>query len=765
MQHRSLIFSLIAIMLFAGVLAGIPAAEAVTVNHRSIGTHAVELCNAGTATVIKGSTSVTFEGVVLPATIGRGDEIVIDDEELYILSRDGDTRLTLQSPARYDHTEQAYAIRRAYTSIQAWVNDRRGDLVREDRLEVGVCYNDGPFTTRSWWELARIHGSVTDPEHFMWLTAAEGAEHQGRTGAGVVLDGRSFTRHGILVADDYTRIEGLELRGFRRNFLAAAVSVWYARGVVLERLLIHDFEWPRFEGAGIEGGLRSEFTARNCIIYDGSGAGIITRWPQAAARVENSTIYGMRGWGIDERLGRVEVVNTIAVGNAKGDFRIKRGTQSHNISSDRSAAGEGSLVFLKAADQFVSIAPGAEDLHLKEGASGVDAGKNLAEEARSRRSALPPAALHGRPATVAADIDGQERIGETAWDIGADEIESSPTGVWFVDAAQAGDGTSWKTAFATIRQAVAAARPGEQIWIREGHYELEGEIRIDKPLSLYGGFAGAERRLEQRDRRERPTVLDGRGITRCLNLAAEDIRVDGLVFQSGYAGSGGAVFAQNVSGILIENCRFESNSAGSGGGLYALLSAGVVRNCVFADNEATMRGGAVYTDSSALTLANCIFAGNAAGSSTSFIHGGGAVYASQRGAVIANCSFYANRTQFPINRGGAVYNFLADTRLFNSILWGNSAAIDPQITNYSSAAATTAHCTIDQDGFAGTAGNIRAEPSWVAPAEEDFRLREDSPCIDAGSGDLPGLPDTDFDGNPRISGLTVDMGAFEFMEE
>ena len=471
----------------------------------------------------------------------------------------------------------------------------------------------------------------------------------------------------------------------------------------------------------------------------------------------------MRGWGVDEALGRVSAVNTMAMGNAKGDFRIRRGTQLHNISSDRSAAGEGSMVFLKAADQFVSIVPGAEDFHLKEGATAVDAGRNLAEEARSRRAALPPAALHGRPSTVAADIDGQERIAENAGDIGADEIESSLTGVWFVDATQAGDGTSWKAAFASIHQAVAAARPGEQIWIREGRYELEGEIRIDKPLSLYGGFTGTERRLEQRNRRERLTVLDGRRLNRCLNLAASDVRVDGLVFQSGYAGSGGAVFAQNVSGVLIENCRFESNSAGSGGGLYAHLSAGVVRNCVFADNLATARGGAVYTDSSALTLANCIFVGNAAGSSTSFINGGGAVYSNQRGAVITNCSFYANRTRFPINRGGAVYSFNADTRLFNSILWGNHAVTDPQLSNFLSDDALTEHCNIDQDGFDGIAGNIRAEPSWVAPAEEDFRLLEDSPCIDAGTTEASGLPDSDFDGNPRISGFTVDMGAFEFM--
>ncbi|MFO7895472.1 MAG: FlgD immunoglobulin-like domain containing protein, partial [Candidatus Cloacimonadales bacterium] len=46
-----------------------------------------------------------------------------------------------------------------------------------------------------------------------------------------------------------------------------------------------------------------------------------------------------------------------------------------------------------------------------------------------------------------------------------------------------------------------------------------------------------------------------------------------------------------------------------------------------------------------------------------------------------------------------------------------------------------------------------------------YALTADSPCIDAGTTELPDglqLPATDLAGNPRISGETVDMGAYEF---
>ena len=81
-------------------------------------------------------------------------------------------------------------------------------------------------------------------------------------------------------------------------------------------------------------------------------------------------------------------------------------------------------------------------------------------------------------------------------------------------------------------------------------------------------------------------------------------------------------------------------------------------------------------------------------------------------------------------------------------------------------------------------GNISADPLFVDPGswdatgnwvQGDYHLQynppeEVSPCIDAGTNTAPALPDTDFDGRPRIvdgddvDGAVVDMGAYEFVD-
>lgn len=762
MNIRRAFLSALVVFTIAGTLLTAPSAEAVTVHHRSIGTNTAELFNAGTASVGMGQVKVSFAGGgPLPDTVGRGDEIVIDDEELYILSRDSDTQLTLQAPAAKEHLAEEFAVRRAYTSIQAWVNDRNGNLVRDDRLEVGVCYNDGPFSTKRHGVLAHIRGSRTDRDHFMWLTAAETAQHKGAAGKGVVLDGLNRARCGILIEDDYTRVDGLELRNFGHwSSAPGAVVVRSARGVILERLLVHDFDARYRESFGIKGGHHSDLTARNCIIYNGGTAGIATRWKTSRATVENCTIFGMKGKGVDEGHGLISAVNTISMGS-RGDFAVRRGARSNNISSDGTADGPGSMVFLNPLDQFVSIAPGAEDLHLKDTSAAVDAGTNLsAAQAVSSR----PARAADAPATDPdlLDIDGTDRAEADAWDIGADEVESAPKGVWYVDPGKSGDGTGWKTAFATIQQAVSAAADGQEIWVKEGSYRLATEIFIAKPVALYGGFAGNERNREKRDWRKRPTLLDAPDIGRCLSLAADGVRISGFVFSFGTNSNGGAVMALPLSRFMIEDCLFEANSASLGGGLYSKNAAGTVNGCEFSGNTAKTKGGAVYAESSALTITNCVFSANTAGASGVSTAGGGAVFVAGAGVTIVNCTFYNNSTRYPANGGGAVYNYLAATVIANSILWGNTSAVGPQVHNHFSTGTAITHCDIDQSGFESGSGNIRREPLWADPDAGDFRLQSASPCIDAGTLEAVDLPDRDFQGGPRMGGASVDIGALEF---
>jgi hypothetical protein len=62
--------------------------------------------------------------------------------------------------------------------------------------------------------------------------------------------------------------------------------------------------------------------------------------------------------------------------------------------------------------------------------------------------------------------------------------------------------------------------------------------------------------------------------------------------------------------------------------------------------------------------------------------------------------------------------------------------------------------------------NLDADPLFVDADNGNLRLQVTSPAIDAGDSDaVPVGITTDLDGNPRFSGATVDMGAYETQVE
>jgi hypothetical protein len=204
----------------------------------------------------------------------------------------------------------------------------------------------------------------------------------------------------------------------------------------------------------------------------------------------------------------------------------------------------------------------------------------------------------------------------------------------------------------------------------------------------------------------------------------------------------------------VTDSRFLDNVGSTGGGLFNDHSSPWVVNCIFAGNTAASGGGLYNYTSSSPRVINCIFTGNSAES-----NGGGMVNYSATYPVVTNCTFWGNSGP----NGGAIYDASSGGYVTNSILWGDSpneivtSGWPPPTVTYSDV----------QGGYAGT-GNIDVDPQFEDPANGDVDLLAGSTCIDAGSNSAPNLPDTDFEGDPRIwdgngdGTARADMGADEF---
>lgn len=88
---------------------------------------------------------------------------------------------------------------------------------------------------------------------------------------------------------------------------------------------------------------------------------------------------------------------------------------------------------------------------------------------------------------------------------------------WFVDDSATGqnNGDTWADAFNDLQSALAVAQNNDEVWVAEGRYtpSQTGDrtvfFNVPAEVSLYGGFAGGEAFLEERDVVNQKALLSG----------------------------------------------------------------------------------------------------------------------------------------------------------------------------------------------------------------------------------------------------------------
>lgn len=260
----------------------------------------------------------------------------------------------------------------------------------------------------------------------------------------------------------------------------------------------------------------------------------------------------------------------------------------------------------------------------------------------------------------------------------------------FVDdtAVGASDGTSWADAFVFLQDALAAAQPGQPIWVAEGTYrpdqgamQTPGDraARFELKGEIYGGFSGTELSLADRAGLFEQTILsgdllgdDGPGFAGNGENSYQVVRsdcdclLDGFTITAGNASgvgvlSSGAGLFSGSGALTLVRCTFTGNSAeDDGGGMFVVVGSPLLVDCTFQGNRARSEGGGFFSSGGTATLIGCRFLGNAVTDAILGGIGGGAflrVHADQSAAMLG-CVFEGNTAKI---RGGGVYQIVLGT--------------------------------------------------------------------------------------------------------
>jgi len=290
----------------------------------------------------------------------------------------------------------------------------------------------------------------------------------------------------------------------------------------------------------------------------------------------------------------------------------------------------------------------------------------------------------------------------------------------------------------------------------------------------------------------RTTGSSGGGLGVYLNSCGWGITITNCIFRRNRALPRGEAFAESSDGgglsirngygnVIVDHCLIESNYAVTAGGFNMGYGMYQFLDCVFRYNEAYTNGSGAVSyapgggalEGGRFTMRNCLVYNN-------YAYRCGGIYITTSSNSIYNSTIVSNRGS---EAGGVWMRFVhhgnnAHLRIWNSIIYSNTIPninvdnptnqveerLALQITN-SCFTTNGLNYAYRFDLLAPGKGNTTNSPMFVNFAGEDFRLRPDSPCFNTGTNQEWMRGAVDLDGRKRLMYGTVDMGAYERLQD
>ncbi|MEN6370531.1 MAG: right-handed parallel beta-helix repeat-containing protein [Armatimonadota bacterium] len=365
------------------------------------------------------------------------------------------------------------------------------------------------------------------------------------------------------------------------------------------------------------------------------------------------------------------------------------------------------------------------------------------------------------------------------------------------------DGSSWELAKKTVKAGIdAASTSGGEIWVAAGTYYEH--ISLKANCYLYGGFAGTESQRTERNFNINKSILDGAnscGIIYATGISTAAC-IDGFTIRNSECGiccvsSSSPKIANNIIngngyGVYCDssNPTITNNTIDGSSGSSVINGNARGINCVssnptITNNKIIGNNHGISCTSSNPAITSNTISGNGCGvfcaSSSNPTITSNTINENSYSILCSSSSPTITNNAIGTNEYG-IFCFSSNSTITNNTISGNgnygiwysgnlTIANNIVVFNgtgiYSTGENTTLknNCvygnTANYYGVAASSTDISKDPLLEIWRYGKLHIQPGSPCIDAGDSSVVDSSWVDMDGQPRIQGASVDIGADE----